>query len=178
MKIYNPIVSLESLRQRLNQLQIKAIGNNILDRFAPQRGDPNSDALLLAMVRIGLGLILAWRSFFIATDATYYFDESELLGVRLVWQCAAGWLFFWVRFYVSSRAVDADGVAVAYGRACSVFNFDINLQSWADVDGSDVWRLGSFECWLCVFGRCVAGQAGSNAAVARQAESGAIVVRV
>jgi len=95
LKFYNPIVSLEFLRQRLGQLQIKAIGNNILDRFAPQRGGgPNADAFLLAMIRVGLGLILAWRSFFIATDATYYFDESEWLGVRLVWQCAAGWLFF------------------------------------------------------------------------------------
>ena len=78
-----------------------------------------------------------------------------------------GVAIFWVRFDVSSRAVDADGVAFAYGGACSVFNLDINLQSWADVDGSDVWRFGSFECWLCVLGRCVAGQARSSAAVAR-----------
>ena len=71
-----------------------AIGNNILDRFAPQRsGDAQSDALLLALVRIGLGLLVAWRSFFIATDALYYFDESEWLGVRFVWESAAGWLF-------------------------------------------------------------------------------------
>jgi hypothetical protein len=76
-------------------LHINNIGNNILDRFAPQRGgNPDADAFLLALVRMGLGLIVAWRSFFIATDATYYFEESEWLGGTLVWESAAGWLFF------------------------------------------------------------------------------------
>jgi hypothetical protein len=71
------------------------IFNNILDRFSPQNSrDTESDAMLLALVRIGLGIIVAWRSFFIATDALYYFEESELLGVRLVWKSAGGWLFF------------------------------------------------------------------------------------
>jgi len=75
------------------KLSIRYIDNKLLDRFSPREGrDDTSNALLLAMVRIGLGLVLAWRCFFIASDAVYYFEESIWLGISLVWESAVGWL--------------------------------------------------------------------------------------
>jgi hypothetical protein len=75
---------------------LKKIGSaHLLDHFAPRgRGNAASDAALLALVRMGLGLVLAWRSFFIASDAAYYFEERQWLGIHLVWESAVGWLLF------------------------------------------------------------------------------------
>lgn len=83
------------LRPDLRRLQIKDSCNILLNRFSPRgKGDAASDAFLLALVRIGLGLVLAWRCFFIASDAAYYFEERVWLGSSLVWESAVGWLLF------------------------------------------------------------------------------------
>lgn len=72
-------------------------------------GDPAANAVKVGAVRILLGLILAWRSFFIARDARWYFEPFEWCGVECHWHAWVGWVVFMLAillaFGIASRAV-------------------------------------------------------------------------
>lgn len=57
-------------------------------------GDPAGNAAKLGAVRILLGLILAWRTFFIARDSRWYFEPFGWCGIEAHWHAWAGWAMF------------------------------------------------------------------------------------
>jgi hypothetical protein len=64
-----------------------------LDRSGfPAIADPEAEARKLAVLRIVVGLLLAWRSGMIARDAAYYFDPGLVFGRRLPLEAIAGWM--------------------------------------------------------------------------------------
>jgi hypothetical protein len=54
-------------------------------------GDPAANAAKLGAVRILLGVILAWRTFFIARDTRWYFEPFEWCGIEAYWHAWVAW---------------------------------------------------------------------------------------
>jgi hypothetical protein len=54
--------------------------------------DAEAEARKVAVLRIVVGLLLAWRSGIIAWDAAYYFDSTVIGGRLLPLEAIAGWL--------------------------------------------------------------------------------------
>ena len=76
-------------------MKLQAAGESLLERFSQSSNQtPEGNAVLLAWVRIFLGLILCWRSYFIARDAVFYFDATTWLGIEANWLALAAWAYF------------------------------------------------------------------------------------
>jgi hypothetical protein len=57
----------------------------------PRIDDTEAEARKIALLRIIVGLLLAWRSGMVAYDAVYYFDPTVVMGRRLPLEAIAGW---------------------------------------------------------------------------------------
>lgn len=64
-----------------------------LDRAGlPRIADAEAEARKVAVLRIVVGLLLAWRSGIVARDAVYYFDRAVIMGRPLPLEAMAGWM--------------------------------------------------------------------------------------
>jgi hypothetical protein len=82
-----------------------------LDRAGFPRVDADAEARKVAVLRIVVGLLLAWRSGLIARDALYYFDPTLIMGRPWPIEAVAGWI----------QCALALGLALGIGaRSCAV----------------------------------------------------------
>jgi hypothetical protein len=58
----------------------------------PHVSSPEGEARKLAVLRIAVGLLLAWRSGIVARDAAYYFDATSVMGRAWPVEAVAGWV--------------------------------------------------------------------------------------
>lgn len=64
-----------------------------LDRAGlPRIADAEAEARKVAVLRIVVGLLLAWRSGIVARDAVHYFDPTVIMGRPLALEAMAGWM--------------------------------------------------------------------------------------
>ena len=54
--------------------------------------DTEAEARKVAILRVVVGLLLAWRSAIVASDAVYYFDPVDVMGRPLPLQAIGGWM--------------------------------------------------------------------------------------
>jgi hypothetical protein len=60
--------------------------------WLPRIQDPNTEAWKLAVLRVAVGLLLAWRSGIVARDAAYYFDPTSVMGRAWPLEAVGGWM--------------------------------------------------------------------------------------